>query len=317
VTRRGPGPISATTNRWATTLLVSALVLASGCSSNSSPTGSPAAASGSLRPGATSQPAGTTPAPGTTLEPGTTSEPGTTEPGNTPGSGETPTATPQPGDTPIPSDGGSGDGLPACAYKDKAAAGDPDKDWATMVLDTIYRLPSDFVPKHLVSTSQAGMNGGLEVITAVVDDLRAMHEASIAAGAEIAVRWAYRSYGEQAGAFAYWVRTSGRQEALRLSARPGHSEHQLGTTIDFRSADSLKAPWDYPDWATTSPGACMGENAWRFGFVMSYPRDMQSETCYGYEPWHYRYVGRKIAKDVHASGETLRRYLWEHYAANP
>jgi D-alanyl-D-alanine carboxypeptidase len=182
------------------------------------------------------------------------------------------------------------------------------------VLDTIYRLPSDFVPKHLVDTTQAGMNGGLEVISALLDDLRAMHEASIAAGAEIAVRWAYRSYGEQAGAFAYWVRTSGRQEALRLSARPGHSEHQLGTAVDFRSADSDLPPWDYDDWGTTEPGAWMGKNAWRYGFVLSYPRGEQSDTCYGYEPWHYRYVGRAIAKDVHQSGETLRRYLWEHYA---
>ena len=185
-----------------------------------------------------------------------------------------------------------------------------------MVLDTIYRLPSDFVPKHLVDTSEAGMNGGLEVIRAVVDDLRAMHEASIKDNAEIAVRWAYRSYGEQAGAFGYWVRHSGRQEALRLSARPGHSEHQLGTAVDFRSADSLTPPWEYDDWGTTKPGTWMAENAWRFGFVLSYPRGMEAETCYGYEPWHYRYVGREIAKDVHESGLTLRRYLWETYEVN-
>jgi D-alanyl-D-alanine carboxypeptidase len=312
VTRRGAAGFRTATFLRATTVLIAGLVLATGCSSNANPTGSPASAGGSASPGgATPRPAGTAPEPGTTPEPVTTAEPGTT-----PGSGETPIATPVGGGTPKASDGNNGDTLPTCAYKDLAATGDPDRDWATIVLDTIYRLPSDFVPKRLVSTSQARMNGGLEVIPALIDDLRAMHGASIAAGAEIAVRWAYRSYGEQAGAFAYWVRTSGRQEALKLSARPGHSEHQLGTTVDFRSADSLKAPWDYPDWAATAPGTWMRDNAWRYGFVLSYPKDMQSETCYGYEPWHYRYVGRKIAKDVHGSGETLRRYLWEHDAAN-
>ena len=182
-----------------------------------------------------------------------------------------------------------------------------------MVLDTVYRLPSTYVPPHLVDTSAAGMQSGYEVISAVVDDLRAMHEASIAAGAEIAVRWAYRSYGEQAGAFDYWVRQSGRAEALKKSARPGHSEHQLGTAIDFRSADSLEPPWNYPDWATTAPGAWMMQNAWKYGFVLSYPKGMEAVTCYAYEPWHYRYVGRDLAAAIHASGEVPRQYLWAHF----
>jgi D-alanyl-D-alanine carboxypeptidase len=205
----------------------------------------------------------------------------------------------------------AGEPLPECAYKDLPATGDPDKDWSTMVLDTIYRLPADFAPRKLVSTSKAGMQAGYEVIPAVVDDLRAMHEASAAARAEIAVRWAYRSYGEQQGAFAYWVRQSGRQAALHRSARPGHSEHQLGTAIDFRSADSLKAPWDYPDWADTPAGAWMLDNAWRHGFVLSYPKGKEDFTCYGYESWHYRYVGRDFAQRIHDSGLTPREFLWD------
>jgi D-alanyl-D-alanine carboxypeptidase len=180
-----------------------------------------------------------------------------------------------------------------------------------MVLDTIYRLPADFAPKKLVSTSKAGLQTGYEIIPAVVDDLRAMHQASDEAGAEIAIRWAYRSYAEQQGAFAFWVRQSGKQAALQKSARPGHSEHQLGTAIDFRSADSLEAPWDYPDWATTAPGAWMMDNAWKYGFVLSYPKDKQDLTCYAYEPWHYRYVGRDEAAEINASGLTPREFLWQ------
>jgi len=184
-----------------------------------------------------------------------------------------------------------------------------------MILDTIYRLPSTFVPQHLVSTSDAGMQSGFEVIPTVIDDLRAMHEASAAAGdgQEIAVRWAYRSYGEQAGAFAHWVAVSGRAAALTHSARPGHSEHQLGTAIDFRSASSLEPPWDYADWALTPPGQWMEQNAWKYGFVLSYPKGETAETCYAYEPWHYRYVGRTLAKQIHDSGDPPRVYLWQHY----
>jgi zinc D-Ala-D-Ala carboxypeptidase len=184
-----------------------------------------------------------------------------------------------------------------------------------MVLDTLYRLPADFAPPRLVSTRRAGLQSGYEVIPEVIPDLRALHQASIDDGAEIAVRWAYRSYGEQAGAFAYWVRDAGRRRALQVSARPGHSEHQLGTAIDFRSADSLKAPWEYDDWGRTRPGRWMKENAWRFGFVMSYPEGRTDESCYAYEPWHYRYVGREIAAAIEESGLTPRGYLWETYAA--
>ncbi len=56
----------------------------------------------------------------------------------------------------------------------------------------------------------------------------------------------------------------------------------------------------------------MKANAWRYGFVLSYPADLTSVSCYKYEPWHYRYVGRPIAAEVHGLGITLREYLWLH-----
>lgn len=205
--------------------------------------------------------------------------------------------------------------LPRCRYTDQPAIGDPATDWATIVLDTIFRLPTDYVPERLVSTSRTGMQSGYEVIPEVLDDLEALHQASIRADAEVAVRWAYRSYAEQEGVFAMWSAEAGRERALRISARPGHSEHQLGTALDFRSADSLTAPWDYADWGKTDPGAWMRENSWRYGFVLSFPFGLEEETCYDYEPWHFRYVGREIAAAIHASGVSPRRYLWETYAA--
>src|SRR5207237_2809472 len=65
-------------------------------------------------------------------------------------------------------------------------------------------------------------------------------------------------------------------------------------------------------WESEPAGRWMTENAWRYGFVMSYPRGREDETCYGYEPWHYRYFGRPLAAEIHASGETTREYLWIH-----
>ena len=97
--------------------------------------------------------------------------------------------------------------------------------------------------------------------------------------------------------------------ALKESARAGHSEHQLGTTLDFKSYGG-RAPWDYTDWGTTTAGKWLKANAWKYGFVMSYPKCKTTVTCYTYEPWHYRYVGRTQAAALRASQLTLREFLW-------
>ena len=130
------------------------------------------------------------------------------------------------------------------------------------------------------------------------------------AGAGIAVRSAYRSYSQQVAVFNGWVARAGYQQALLYSARPGHSEHQLGTVSDFRSSASATPPWDYSDWGQTPSGRWMQRNAWRYGWVMSYPAGRQRQVCYGYEPWHWRYVGRQTAREVRDSGLTLRKFLW-------
>ncbi len=60
----------------------------------------------------------------------------------------------------------------------------------------------------------------------------------------------------------------------------------------------------------------LADNAWRFGWIQSYPPGAETQTCYGAEAWHYRYVGRDVAAEVHASGMTLRAWLWLHPSAD-
>jgi len=218
--------------------------------------------------------------------------------------------------------GGSADGttaasLPRCAYLDIKTRFMSLDRWRQTSLDTRLRVGPKYVPTDLVPVGRADIPGSGKVRRLVIDDLELMAKAARRAGKPIAVRSAYRSYRDQEATFAYWVRVSGRAKALKASARPGHSEHQLGTTIDLRSASSTKAPWDYADWATTGPGAWMKANGWRYGFVMSYPKGESATTCYTYEPWHYRYVGRTLAERIHDSGLTVREYLWRHYESVP
>jgi zinc D-Ala-D-Ala carboxypeptidase len=200
--------------------------------------------------------------------------------------------------------------LPACRYDDVPTRHQDYDDWRLTLLDTIYRLPESYAPTDLVLASEAGLSPDYKLRSLVISDLTALVQAANAAGVALELQSAYRSYSYQATVFEGWVKKQGEAVALQSSARPGHSEHQLGTALDFRSAGGPPA-WELADWAATPEGAWLAENAWQYGFVMSYPKNKQDITCYIYEPWHYRYVGREVAKAVNDSDLTLREWLWE------
>jgi D-alanyl-D-alanine carboxypeptidase len=199
---------------------------------------------------------------------------------------------------------------PACSYADVLTPHRSYTDWARTLLDTKYMVPRAYVPADLVSVSRAGISGAGYVRSLVIADLKAMTAAAKAASAPLAVQSAYRSYASQVTTFNYWVSVSGYSAALKASARPGHSEHQLGTTIDFKSYGG-SAPWNYTNWATTRAGAWMAASAWKYGWVMSYPKAFSpAQTCYSFEPWHFRYLGRVEAKAIHYAAISPRLYLW-------
>jgi D-alanyl-D-alanine carboxypeptidase len=186
--------------------------------------------------------------------------------------------------------------LPACRADDLLAVERTADDWARTLLDPLFGLEPDDVPHDLVPTSEAGIEGGGSVRLLVIDDLRAMTRAARADGLTLRVRSAFRTYEEQVRTFASIESAYGRDWAERSAARPGHSEHQLGTTLDLDGGD---------DW--------LAANAWRHGFVVSYPPGRSPAfTCYKPEPWHVRYVGRETAERVHDSGLSLREWLWTH-----
>jgi zinc D-Ala-D-Ala carboxypeptidase len=201
---------------------------------------------------------------------------------------------------------------PPCTVGDAVVAGDPDRDHATLVLDAHHRLSADYEPSDLVSVAAAGFAGAHLLRAVVIEDLAALRTAAVAEGVALAVQSAYRSFAYQEQVHARWVAALGAERARRVSARPGHSEHQLGTAVDF-TTDGGPPPWELADWAQTPEGAFLEAHAHRFGFVMSYPRDAEARSCYDYEPWHYRWVGRDLAAAVHASGEPLRAYLFTHF----
>jgi D-alanyl-D-alanine carboxypeptidase len=187
-------------------------------------------------------------------------------------------------------------------------------DEVLTVLDRSYALPASYVPQDLVPVAEAGIGGSLGskmVRAPIIEDLAALYAASLDAGLALIIESGYRSYANQAATFDDWASRLGHAEALRRSARPGHSEHQLGTAIDVTSPGWVGR---FGDWGReTAEGAWLAEHAWEFGFVLSYPSGTQDATCFGYEPWHYRWIGRTAATEHRASGLALRQFL-ERYA---
>jgi zinc D-Ala-D-Ala carboxypeptidase len=201
---------------------------------------------------------------------------------------------------------------PPCTIDALVTALDPDTYPERIVLDPAWRLPPGYAPTDLVPVSQAGFASDLLLRAIVIDDLRSLREAAEADGVHLAVQSAYRSEAYQERVHQGWVRLLGAERAAAVSARPGHSEHQLGTAVDLRSADGPPA-WDLEDWAATAEGAWVAEHAARFGFVVSYPRGSRDVACYDYEPWHLRWVGRAAAADASASGLAYRAWLYLHH----
>jgi len=136
-----------------------------------------------------------------------------------------------------------------------------------------------------------------------------MVEAAAAAGYELGIRTAYRSYEQQYNIFWNYVAKDGEEAANKYSARPGQSEHQSGLCADV-TAPSVEYTLT-TDFADTPEGIWLSENAHYYGFIIRYPLGKEDITGYQYEPWHVRYVGEAAATEIYENDLTLEEYLQE------
>lgn len=172
-------------------------------------------------------------------------------------------------------------------------------------LDKEHRLSPDCVPGDLRDLPAAISRDPQRMRAAASDALGELVAAAKAQGYALTAVSAYRSYDDQVAAYEENRAIYGG-EVDRFSARPGHSEHQLGTTVDLSTAG---AGFELEPFEGTPEAAWVAGNAARFGFVVSYPEGKEQVTGYAYEPWHIRYVGKDTAAKVRQSGLTLHEYL--------
>lgn len=197
---------------------------------------------------------------------------------------------------------------PACAYEDEPTIYGREDDWARTIVDPIYAVHDQYAPPDLVPASDANYSSEFQIRALMAEDLNRIRNGILNAGIpEVALLAAYRSIADQADLFARREAEMGFEEAARGTARPGHSEHHLGTAIDLRPIGASDVDQSFGD---TPTGQWLEEHSWEYGFILSYPRGKDEVTCYKYEPWHFRYVGVDLARRIHDSGLTLREYLW-------
>lgn len=185
-----------------------------------------------------------------------------------------------------------------------------DKDsWNLMLVNPWNSLEKDYTIQ--VST----LTNGLEVDHRCYADLQAMLKACKADGFSPIVCSAYRSWEGQEGLYQDKVdsflsqgysQSEAEEEAGKVVAAPGTSEHQLGLAVDivdenYQILDEAQEKTDVQKWLL--------EHCWEYGFILRYPNDKRDATGIIYEPWHYRYVGKEHAAEIRKQGVCLEEYL--------
>lgn len=137
--------------------------------------------------------------------------------------------------------------------------------------------------------------------------LEEMHAAARAEGIRLNLTSAYRGYGMQRNVFTKRVAALGEEAAEKRSARPGYSEHQTGLAVDLDDGSGCELRACFGD---TRAGLWLRENSHRFGYILRYDDGERAAVGYQYEPWHFRYVGLDVAKDMHENDiATLEAYF--------
>lgn len=181
-----------------------------------------------------------------------------------------------------------------------------------VLVDKQHGLPADYQPNDLVNLANFSAQFSVSrkdhsLRRSAAKALAEMNKAALKADITLLISSTFRSFSYQSTVFSRNVREQGQKEAERVSARPGTSQHQLGTAIDFGSITQ--------DFAYTKAGKWLFEQAGKHGWSLSYPEGAEDLTGYMWEPWHYRYLGIaacQLQKDFFEdSQQTMLTFL--HY----
>ena len=181
-------------------------------------------------------------------------------------------------------------------------------EWNLIVVNRWNAIPDDY------SVTLTELSNGLKVDSRIYPYLQEMLSAAKDDGIYAVVGEAYRTSEEQKALFddkilAFMIEGFPRKKAEEMAkewvAVPGYSEHQLGIAVDINADKDFSTNEDVYQW--------LADNAYKYGFILRYPQWKVAVTGGGYEPWHYRYVGKEAAREIFEQDICLEEYLKKLY----
>lgn len=152
----------------------------------------------------------------------------------------------------------------------------------TLVVNKTYSLPKNY---------------GSDLTSETKNAFKLMQNAAKKDNLNLTIISGFRSYNFQSSLYNNYVSKHGQAMADTFSARAGYSEHQTGLAMDLNQiSDSF---------GETKVGKWLDNNAYKYGFILRYPKGKSNETGYKYEPWHFRYVGVSLATKLYNNGNWI------------
>ena len=173
-----------------------------------------------------------------------------------------------------------------------------------MLVNSTHSLPEGY------HAELKTLDNGQQIAELIYPDLQQMFDDARSQGVYPIVASGYRTAEKQQSLMDEKVKSfeeqgysesDARREALKWVNAVGYSEHQIGLAVDINADGVHSAGYQVYNW--------LADNAWQYGFILRYPEDKTDITGTGYEPWHYRYVGRDAAREIHTQGVCLEEYL--------
>lgn len=172
-----------------------------------------------------------------------------------------------------------------------------------MLVNKYNYLEETYSPENVKTISSRYAYSGNKTSEEALEYYKKMFNDADKEGIDLIISSAYRTYKEQEETYNDYVKNKNEEYANQYAAKPGFSEHQTGYAFDILTTGARTTTFE-----TTKEFEWLQQNAYKYGFILRYPKDKEYITGYEYESWHYRYVGEQAAKIIQEENITFDEY---------
>ncbi len=172
-----------------------------------------------------------------------------------------------------------------------------------ILVNKFYKLDNDYSPNDVIPVSTQYAYSDRHARKHVLDAFIDLWTDAKKEGYNLIINSGYRDLELQTHLYNSYSNSHGKEDADTFSARPRHSEHETGLAIDLSLYGTIMDDFD-----KTEAFKWVKKNAHNYGFILRYPKDKEHITGFIYEPWHYRYVGIEVAKNIYDLNITFDEY---------